>query len=166
MLTSETSDMTFEVNGQEYKRYYLLADGIYPQWSCFVQSIHMPGDEKRKHFASRQEACRKDVERCFGVLQARFAIIRNPCRQWSMETIADIMFTCCILHNMILDDEHDVPGLENILACEFGGNVPLRRGLSFEELTTNTIKIENKDMHYGMRGDLIEHLWALKGTRA
>ena len=30
MLTSEASDMTFEVNGQEYKRYYLLADGIYP----------------------------------------------------------------------------------------------------------------------------------------
>ena len=80
LLTSETSDMTFEVNGQEYKQYSLLADGIYPLWSCFVQSIHMSGDEKMKHFASRQESCRKDVERCFGVLQARFAIIRNPCR--------------------------------------------------------------------------------------
>ena len=53
MLTSEASDMTFEVNGQEYKRYSLLADVIYPPWSCFVQSIHMPEDEKRKHFASR-----------------------------------------------------------------------------------------------------------------
>jgi hypothetical protein len=126
----------------------------------------MPGDEKKKHFASRQEACRKDVERCFGVLQARFAIIRNPCRQWSMNIIADIMFACYILHNMILDDEQDVPGLENILAPEFGGNVPLRRGLSFEELATSTSEIENKDTHYGLRGDLIEHLWALKGTRA
>ena len=166
MLTSETSDMTFEVNGQEYKRYYLLADGIYPPRSCFVQSIHMPGDEKRKYFASRQESCRKDVERCFGVLQARFAIIRNPCRQWSMDTIADIMFACCILHNMIIDDEHDVPGLENILAAEFGDNVPLRRGLSFQELTIHTSEIENRDTHYSLRGDLIEHLWALKGTRA
>lgn len=126
----------------------------------------MPGDEKRKHFASRQEACRKDVERCFGVLQARFAIIRNPCWQWSMETIADIMFACCILHNMILDDEHDVPGLENILAGEFGGNMPLHRGLSFQELATHTVEIENEDTHYGLRGDFIEHLWALKGTRA
>ena len=83
-----------------------------------------------------------------------------------METIADIMFACCIFHNMILDDEHDVPGLENILVGEFGGNVPLRRGLSFQELATHTIEIENKDTYYGLRGDLIEHLWALKGTRA
>ena len=166
MLTSEAADNTFEVNGQEYNRYYLLADGIYPQWSCFVQSIHMPGDEKRKHFASRQEACRKDVERCFGVLQARFAIIRNPCRQWSMDTISDIMFACCILHNMIIDDEREVPDLENILAPHFSDNVPLRRGLSFQQLAANTREIENEDTHYGLRGDLIEHLWRLKGLRA
>ena len=30
ILTNEASDMTFEVNGQDYKRYCLLADGIYP----------------------------------------------------------------------------------------------------------------------------------------
>jgi hypothetical protein len=80
MLTIETTDMRFVVNGVEYNCYYLLADGIYPQWSCFVQTIHEPSDEKRAHFAKRQEACRKDLERCFGVLQARFAIIQNPCR--------------------------------------------------------------------------------------
>ena len=49
MLTSEASDMTFEVNDEEYKRYHLLADDIYLLWSCFIQSIHMSGDEKRKH---------------------------------------------------------------------------------------------------------------------
>ena len=70
MLTSDATDMTFIVNGCEYNRYYLLADRIYPSCSCFVQTIHEPTDEKRAHFAKRQEACRKDVERCFGVLQA------------------------------------------------------------------------------------------------
>jgi hypothetical protein len=164
MLTSEASDFTFEVNGKKYNRYYLLADGIYPQWSCFVQSIHEPGDEKRKHFAKRQEACRKDVERCFGVLQARFSIIRNPCRQWSMDTISDIMFACCILHNMILEDERDVPGLENIISGLVDENVPLCRGLSFEALMNHTVEIENEDLHYSLRGDLIEHLWAFKGA--
>ena len=59
---------------------------------------------------------------------------------------------------MILDDEHDVPGLENTIAAEFGGNVLLRRGLSFQELTTHTCEIENRDTHYGLRGDLIKHL--------
>ena len=56
MLVGEACDMTFEVNGQTYNRYYLLANVIYPHWSCFVQSIHQPCDVKRKHFASRQEA--------------------------------------------------------------------------------------------------------------
>lgn len=163
MLTGAASDMTFVVNGQQYNRYYLLADGIYPQWSCFVQSIHMPQDEKRKHFSKRQEACRKDVERCFGVLQARFAIIRNPCRQWNVEVISDIMFACCILHNMILADERGL-GLENVLGDLTEGAVPLQRGLSFEDLVTHTRELENEETHYDLRGDLIEHLWQLKGT--
>jgi hypothetical protein len=163
LLSGAACNMIFEVNGQVYNRYYLLADGIYPQWSCFVQSIHNPEDEKKKHFAKRQEVCRKDVERCFGVLQARFAIIRNPCRQWRMQGISDIMFACCILHNMIIDDESGVQGLENVLGAAFNDNVPMERGLTFEQLLEHTQKIEDEDMHYSLRGDLIEHLWALKG---
>jgi hypothetical protein len=166
MLTSEARHMHFVVNGCEYDRYYLLTDGIYPEWACFVQSIHLPPDEKQSHFAERQEAVRKDVERCFGVLQARFAIIWNPSRHWSMEVISNIMFTCCILHNMILEDEKDVQGLEYIIS-ELEGNVlPMQRGLTFDQLVRSTIELENEDTHYGRRGDLIEHLWALKGANS
>ena len=68
MLTSEAHDMSFQVNGSNYDHYYLLTDGIYPEWSCFIQSIHKPQDKKMAYFAKRQEAVRKDVERCFGVL--------------------------------------------------------------------------------------------------
>jgi hypothetical protein len=152
ILTSEARDMHFVVNGCEYDRYYLLTDGIYPEWSCFVQSIHLPPDEKRSYFSERQEAVCKDVERCFGVLQARFAIIRNPCHHWSMEVISNIMFTCCILHNMILEDEEDVEGLEDIIPEFQVGVVPLERGLSFEDLLTSTTEIENSDTHFGLRG--------------
>ena len=58
-------------------RYY-LADGIYPKWSSIVQTIHEPVGSKKKYFATQQEACRKDVERAFGVLQSRFAIVKGP----------------------------------------------------------------------------------------
>jgi hypothetical protein len=34
------------VDGTFYTCYYLLADGICPPWSCFVQSIHEPQDQK------------------------------------------------------------------------------------------------------------------------
>ena len=86
------------------------------------------------------------MERCFGVLQARFAIIRNPCRQWGMQGISDIMFACCILHNMILDDESGVQGLENVLEVAFDDNVPMERGLTFEQLLEDTEEIENEPL--------------------
>src|SRR3954463_8391025 len=59
-----------------------------------------------------QESARKDVERCFGVLQARFAIIRGSSRFWSKDDITVIMKACIILHNMIVEDECDETSLE------------------------------------------------------
>ncbi|XP_075507570.1 uncharacterized protein LOC142544402 [Primulina tabacum] len=51
---------------------------IFPKWSTIVQSIHDPHGPKKKYFAMKQESCRKDVERAFGVLQSRFAIVASP----------------------------------------------------------------------------------------
>ena len=48
---------------------YYLVDGIYPEWKIFVKTISHPVSRKDQHFASKQEAQRKDVERAFGVLQ-------------------------------------------------------------------------------------------------
>jgi hypothetical protein len=50
-----------------------------------------------------QEAVRKDVERDFGVLQSRFAIVRGPARLWE-QTLSDIMIACIIIHNMIVEE--------------------------------------------------------------
>ena len=44
----------------------------------FFNTIPHPQGEKRKLFSKYQESQRKDVERAFGVLQARFAIVRGP----------------------------------------------------------------------------------------
>jgi hypothetical protein len=64
---------------------------------------------------------------------------------------------------MILDDESGVQGLNNVFGTTFEDNVPMERGLTFEQLVKDTEEIEDEDMHYSLRGDLIEHLWALKG---
>ena len=40
MLSGDGRHLNFTVNGNVYPRYYLLMDGIYPPWACFVQTIH------------------------------------------------------------------------------------------------------------------------------
>ena len=106
-LKGHGQDMSFEVNGQRYPHYYLLADGIYSKWTIFVQTIHDPQGEKRQYYAKMQEAARKDVERCFKILQLRLEIIQNPSRQWDLNTIKDILMACVTMHNMIIEDERD-----------------------------------------------------------
>ena len=65
----------YTVNGREYNMGYYLADGIYTQWAAFVKTIFEPRGNKHSHFVRMQEATRKDVERAFGVLQARWRIV-------------------------------------------------------------------------------------------
>ena len=70
----------YSVSGHEYNMGYF--DGIYPSWAIFVNTISNLVGQKKSHFAKRQEATRNDVERAFGVLQACFAIVRGPTKQW------------------------------------------------------------------------------------
>ena len=100
--------VNYIINDHEYRMRYYLADGIYPNWSTFVKTIPCPQGLKKKYFAKAQESARKDVERTFGVVQARFAIMRGLARFWDEETLADIMKTCIIMHNMVIEDEGDI----------------------------------------------------------
>ncbi|XP_048623979.1 uncharacterized protein LOC125592674 [Brassica napus] len=102
-----TLRVKFFLNQRPYDMAYYLADGIYPSYPTFVKSIRLPQSEPDKLFAKYQEGCRKDIERAFGVLQARFKIIREPARMWDIADLAIIMRSCIILHNMIVEDERD-----------------------------------------------------------
>jgi hypothetical protein len=52
-----------------------------------------------------QSGAHKDVEHTFEVLQARWEVVKNPCRSWDLETIDNIMMACIIMHYMIIHDE-------------------------------------------------------------
>ncbi|KAL4589025.1 hypothetical protein LXL04_001927 [Taraxacum kok-saghyz] len=139
---------------------YYLADSIYPKWATLVQTIHDPRGPKKKLFAMKQEACRKDVERAFGVLQSRFAIVAGPARLWRKEILHDIMTSCIIMHNMIIEDERDVNatikdrGEEPTMELEMVVDADVR----FQEFLDRHKKIKDKDAHNELRNALIEHL--------
>jgi Plant transposon protein len=64
-----------------------------------------------KHTSSRDErlwsewieSLRKDVECYFGILEGRLRILRNGMPLQSQRAIDQVVFTCCILHNLILE---------------------------------------------------------------
>jgi hypothetical protein len=68
-----------------------------------VKTIHEPTEEKIEGLWSD----RKDVERAFGVLQSRWAIVRHPASTWSTKVMWEVMNACMIMHNMIVEDERD-----------------------------------------------------------
>ena len=111
-------EVNYTINGHDYTMGYYLTDGIYPSWATLVKSISQPMGNKRKYFAKAHEAARKDVERAFGVLQSRFAIVRGVARLWDTETLGDIMKACVIIHNMIVEDEGVVDPTERF---NYGG---------------------------------------------
>ena len=83
----------------------MLADGIYPHWSYLMGTISSPMTEKEKVFAKAQEAVRKDVERAFGRLHAKWHILKFPAMAKDLEHLNDIWGCRIILHNMTLKDQ-------------------------------------------------------------
>jgi hypothetical protein len=107
-LRQQTPNVSFTVNSNTYDMGYFLADDICPEWSAFVKIVRNPIDQKKSYFAKVHEATCKDVERAFGVLQSRWAVVRGPTYGWDRDQISSIMTTCIILHNMIIEEERDL----------------------------------------------------------
>ena len=173
IINGKAPPVTFSVNGREYHMGYYLTDGIYPNWATFIQSIPQPQGPKAVLFAQNQEAVRKDVERAFGVLQARFAIVKNPALFWDKAKIGKIMRACIILHNMIVENERDGYSLFNVAEfqqVEDNGTSQVDLGFS-QEMPTNIAnmmhsrqRIRDEPTHHQLKTDLVEHVWHKFGS--
>ncbi|XP_050286616.1 uncharacterized protein LOC126725756 isoform X1 [Quercus robur] len=161
--------VNYSINGNNYNMGYYLADGIYPKWATFVKTIPAPQEEKKKLFAKAQEAYRKDVERAFGVLQARFAIVRGPARFFYPEMLQKIMKACIILHNMIVEDERDENEVVDFDYEQIDevNNPPIQvsreHANGFMAFIQSHQRIRDQEIHYQLQSDLINHLWQLHG---
>ncbi|CAL2246030.1 unnamed protein product [Prunus armeniaca] len=183
VLRGHSPQVTYQINNIVYSGAYYLSDGIYPRWTTFVKTIPNPQSEKERNFASFQEGYRKDVERCFGILQARWAIIRGAARMLDEEVLRSIMMTCIILHNMIVEDEYDYDAQEvfepnpmntsltRIYERPIGPNgLPLepepilRDGQFNNPMIDRYQEMQSSYVHEIRQRDLIEHLWEIKGN--
>ncbi|XP_039778578.1 protein ALP1-like [Panicum virgatum] len=164
-MEGQTAPVNFNVNGRAYDTGYYLADGIYPDWIAFVKSVRQPMERKTQHFAAQQESARKDIERAFGVLQARWAVVRGPAYGWDKRAIGEIMKACIIMHNMIVEDEGD--GAMNTNFDSLGDLADLRTGILAQRdaFVRAHHKLRNREVHGQLQVDLIEHQWTRLGAR-
>ena len=149
----------FEVHGRTFKNGYYLADGIYPQWASFVKSFTVANNPKNAAWKAKQESARKDIERAFGVLQGRWHIIAQPARAYTVGKLRRIMYSCIIMHNMILKDQHFhiadaaelyIPPTPNIQQSWVERCATQRR---------KTKELHDKRTHSRLQLCLIEHVW-------
>jgi hypothetical protein len=158
LLDGRAPAANYSINNHNYHMGYYLADGIYPPLATIVKTYSNPDTQKKKKFAQMQEAARKDVERAFGVLQARFAIVKGPARFWDADTLSYIMKTCIILHNMIVEDERE----EGIFDYDYDqGNtstVIIPNSSRAARLARN-VELHDRQKHHELRKDLVEHIW-------
>ncbi|KAF0702150.1 hypothetical protein AaE_016097 [Aphanomyces astaci] len=122
---------------------------------------------KESNFAKAQESRRKDVERMFGMLQARWHTLTNPCRLWSKDAMKDVVVTCCILHNMILESEMSQceslppPPPEWIVESP----VPMSAAnpvAHADRLVGAFESIVDPSIHKRLQDDLMEHQWQIR----
>ncbi|GJX75542.1 ALP1-like protein [Tanacetum coccineum] len=151
-------DVPFVANNVPYKRGYYLTDGIYPQWSVLIKSFKNPGtnDHKRILYKTKHEAARKDVERAFGVLKQKWKIIKYPARGLTQSKLSDIMYTCIILHNMIIHDSGNAISPNFFLKEQHRDDDPVRTHAESMQVTQEII---DRTGHLSLKADLVEHIW-------
>ncbi|KAL9682003.1 hypothetical protein QQ045_013796 [Rhodiola kirilowii] len=105
LLVEICPEVIYKDNGSTYNHGYYLADEIYPRYSSFVKIIPNPQTDAEKLFLKKEESYRKDVERCFGILQSRWAILRHSGMCHRKSVLKTLMLACIIMHNMIVEEE-------------------------------------------------------------
>ena len=109
-----------------------------------MKTISNPTGPKKCGFAAAQEAVRKDVERAFGVLQARWGIVRGAAMMWDPEVVWQVMTCCVILHNMIVEDEGEGAARTDFEKAGEHVHLPEQEA---EHACTSLIGIDNFEMN-------------------
>ena len=100
------------------------------------------------------------------IFYSLLAIVHGPARLWRIEALEYIMKACIILHNMIIEDKHDANGAEDFDYDKVPKSIPATMSHEpteeFSQFTTFTAahgKIRNRETHFELQSNLVEHLW-------
>lgn len=97
----------YTLNGRRRTVPYYLVDGIYPRYAFFAAAYETPTTVQQRTYNRLQEAVRKDVERLFAVLTARFHVALHPARYGTVAQLRTTANAAAILHIMMVELRRD-----------------------------------------------------------
>lgn len=77
---------------------------MFYRWKQFQGTTTIPLSQKEYRFSAWLASIRKDVECAFGILKKRFRCLKLPLFFKSIHMIEHVFVTCCMLHNMMIDE--------------------------------------------------------------
>jgi hypothetical protein len=101
-----------------FRGLYSICNGGYLHWSCLICPTNGLVNKDVAKMGGVFTAARKDIECTFGVMKQRFKWLKTWNSLSKKEDIDNVFFTCCILHNILL--QHD-GYLDQLLAKKPGG---------------------------------------------
>ncbi|KAL9662796.1 hypothetical protein QQ045_027630 [Rhodiola kirilowii] len=139
-----------------------------PKDSSLVKSIPNPQTEAEKLYTTKHESYRKDVERCFGILQSQWAILRHS--------------ACIILHNMIVEEEFMMEEFVEVVEQDphnptsaftvYDGPTdhndnrirhdPVGRAQRSEAFDERLTSLQSAYLHRQLQSDLVKHNWFIE----
>ncbi|KAL9677473.1 hypothetical protein QQ045_005705 [Rhodiola kirilowii] len=182
LLAGICPQVTYKVNESTYDNSYYLADGIYPRYSSFVKTITNPQTTAEKLFSQKQESYRKDVERCFGIIQSRWAILRHAGMCHRKSVLKTIMLACIIMHNMIVEEEFVEDEFEEIEEQDLHNPTsaftvydgptdqydnrirhdPVERTQQSQTFSDRLTNLQSAYLHNQLQSDLVKHNWFME----
>ena len=172
-LQSAAIDVKFKLASQEFTGAYFLVDGIYPDYPYLMKTIPELVNMKQKIFAKVQEGAKKDVERAFGRLHAKWHILEIAGGNHKSKYLKNIWLACIILYNITFRDQQSAKlerreGRVFVAAedetrvlgeCQPLGDKVFFASLSYEGILGKRKHMENRGICHLMQRALVEHLW-------
>nr|XP_043639932.1 uncharacterized protein LOC122611045 [Erigeron canadensis] len=145
-VNGKSPEYGFTVNGRRYNRGYYLGGGLDREGGHQILGIErlVNGLDRKL-----QESAKKDVERAFGLLKNKWAIIDRPTRMRDKEKITNAMYACVFLHNMILKDD------SNAISPVYIMDPPNDLCATDPNFLYN---LRNEETHVGDLRDIMEHV--------
>lgn len=78
-----------------------MVDSIHQKWTICDTPIHKRTNEEESRCTKVHDSLRKDIERPFGVIQARFHVLEKESHLFWKRNVLAVNETCVILHNML-----------------------------------------------------------------